>query len=144
VFFNRDAQLVERESVARSGTLPVIYETGQIRPGGLNGGAYGRRLNVLGTYFGACSVKIEMAFDDAPAFSTTKIKTWTLTDADYASGGSVVLELTLPVQKFFAARFRITVTRAAGVTVDAFHAHGMTMFFDSEGEGPRVGAGSKG
>ena len=108
------------------------------------GGAYGRRVNVLGTFQADCTITINMAFNDAPQFSVKWVKTWTLTTADYGVGGSVVLELTLPVQKFYAARFRITVTRTAQEGPEAFHAHGMTVFFDSEGEGPRVGSRSKG
>lgn len=113
------------------------WETGWLRLGGLNGSAYARRINVLGTHQGGnSSVKISFSYDDKKDWHS-KSKTWQIGGTDYEAGDDVCLELMIPVQKVKSIRFKVEVT-------GNFQGNGISVFYDSEGEGPRVSARSKG
>lgn len=145
-FYRQTLGQSTRENTVRNdpeATRKMVWETGELRPAGMIAGAYGRRLHILGTFGTSVDVTIEMAFDDAKDFHPTFIKTWELRAANYSEGDPVQLELTLPVQKFSSCRFRLTADRQT-TGINSFQAHGLTVFFDTEGEGPRVGARSKG
>lgn len=134
----------EREALDKGeAEVEQVWETGEMRVAGLNAGAYGRRFHLLGTYKGECDVTVTMAHNDKPLFESKFSKTWNLRDTDYSADDAVRLELTLPVMKFSSIRFLVTAKKAADGG-EGFQAHGITLFFDTEGEGPRVGARSKG
>lgn len=136
----------QRETILPEGQQWLtVWETGEIRPAGLLAGALGRTLNILGTYRSPVDITIQMAFDDAKDWHPTWVKTWSLTDAAYADGDAVTLELTLPQQKFQAARFRLYAVRQTQKH-PGFDAHGVTVYFDTEGSGPRrtIGRSQKG
>ncbi len=145
-YFSLDDMVPTREVLGQDEPRwQIAFETGEIRPVGMLAGALGRRLNVLGTYHGPAEVTLQMAFDDARDWHPTWVKTWTLDASGYQDGDAVTLEMTLPQQKFQAARFRLSAVR----TTDAhpgFDAHGITVYFDTEGAGPRrtIGRAQKG
>lgn len=111
-------------------------ETGWMRLGGINGSAYARKINLLGTFKGDCEVTIRFGYDDKKDWHA-KSKTWTLSSTDYSDGDDVCLELMVPVQKVKSIRFLVEV-------VGELQGNAITVFYDSEGEGPRVSARSKG
>jgi hypothetical protein len=139
--FNLNELVATREALTADGTRwQTAWETGEMRPAGLLAGALGRRLIVLGTYGGPVDITLRMAFDDKRDWHPTWIKTWRLGGLGYAKGDPVTLELTLPQQKFQAVRFRIEAQRTTEAR-PGFDAHGMTVYFDTEGAGPRRSLG---
>jgi hypothetical protein len=125
------------------GTLgETVIETGSLRLSGINGWAYGRRVNVLGEFRSDTTVTLEMNFDDQGWVPTDKFS-WALTTADYAAGDAVFLELTLPVMLFNSVTFRLSWSNPLDAD-ETFWAHGLTVFYDPAEEGPRVFANQKG
>jgi hypothetical protein len=131
---------VDTDSEAKLPHMASI-ETGDIRVSGIQGWAFGRRVHVLGDWSGvSCGIKIEMAFDGNDYIPDDQY-TWSITDADFTPG-PVELELTLPVQKFSAVRFRLTIVPTS--TDGSVTLTGLTLFYNSASDGPRLGERGKG
>lgn len=134
--------LVDVDSDAEAPTeLQSVMETGDIRVSGIQGWAFGRRVHVLGEWSGvACGLKIEIAVDGNDYVPDDQY-TWNITESDFTPG-PVELELTLPVQKFSAIRFRLTIVPTS---VDgSMTLTGLTLFYNSASDGPRLGERGKG
>jgi hypothetical protein len=131
---------VDRE--ARPGAQSML-ETGSIRPAGLNGWHFGRRVNVLGEWLGPCAIRLEFAFSDQ-GYLPQDTFTWVLDEDEYAEGDPVELELTLPVMKFSAVQFRLSWTPLSATVEHSFAANGLTVWFERADMGQRVPARQKG
>lgn len=129
-----------------------LIATQSLRVGGLNGWAYGKRMNILGEYLGPCRVTLEFDFNDKPHLPLDTY-TWTLDSTDYAPGDPVQLELDLPVYNYNSVNFRLYTfppvqsqadpIMAAG-TLRTFAANGITVYFDPAENGPRLASFQKG
>jgi len=136
---SRNLSRIETELDHEAGQDVVSFvETGDIRLSGIQGWMYGRRINLLGTWGGrACDVTIHVAFDGAGYLDEDQF-TWRLDSSEF-SPGATELELTLPVQLFSAIRAKVKVVPVEDGTLGTMKLSGISLFYDSAPEGPRLG-----
>lgn len=121
-----------------------VIETGSIRVAGVQGWAFGRRINLLGEFGGkACMVTIRMAFNDEP-YNDDDVLAWSLTSEEYGVNAPVELEVTLPVQKFSSIRFKVEINPTGTTGSYSFKPNGVSLYHTTSYEGPRLGSRNAG
>lgn len=119
--------------------VPVSIETAALRPHGMQADGRTRKVAVLGEYRADCSLKMELAPDDAQTYPYSK--TWNL-GADTV-GNVLRREWDLPVQKFGACTLRISEVQNGSNANEGFVLHGLTLDTRPRPGMPRLNAGRR-
>lgn len=101
--------------------VPSLFETGDLRPFGMQGRGMVRGLLLLGEYRAACTVTLEMSLDSGQSFPYTA--SWPL--SGLAAGDRVALRWDLPVR--YLSELRVRARDSNGSANEGFVFNGITL-----------------
>lgn len=119
--------------------VPIYLETAALRPHGMQADGRTRKVGVLAEYRADCSLRMELAVDDATSYAYTK--TWALGVA--VAGSPLRREWDLPVQKFGACSLKIREIQTGSAANAGFALHGITLDTRARPGMPRLNPGRR-